>query len=125
VTSHATSAILHLQNVWGDRDKATLEKRIGHLAKWNVKVYHTDAYPVYAAVISREKLAQTKAETHGIERDTCRMRHWFWCFKRKSVIISKSAERMNVTIALFARFRVNGDIFDIVKIRKTQTRIIS
>ncbi|MDE0015606.1 MAG: IS1 family transposase, partial [Candidatus Poribacteria bacterium] len=93
-----------------------LEKLIEKLEKWNVKVYYTDDYRAYAAVIPREKLIQTKAETHGIERNNCRMRHWFGRFKRKSIIVSKSVERVNLTIALFARFRVNGEVFDILKI---------
>ncbi len=100
----------------GDRDKATLEKLIEKLEKWNVKVYRS--------VIPREKLVQTKAETHGIERNNCRMRHWFGRFKRKSIIVSKSVEMVNLTVALFARFRVNGDVFDILKIGQAEPNII-
>ena len=105
----------------GDRDKATLEKLIGRLENWKpVKCYYTDDYQVYSAVIPREKLVQTKAETHGIERNHCRMRHWFGRFKRKAIIVSKSLEMVDLTIALFARFRVNGDVFDILKIGKSR-----
>ncbi|MDE0017040.1 MAG: IS1 family transposase [Candidatus Poribacteria bacterium] len=82
----------------------------------NVKVYYTDDYQAYASVIPEEMLVQTKSEIHGIERNNCRMRHWFGRFKRKSIIVSKSVEMVNLTIALFARFRVNGDVFDILKI---------
>ena len=63
-----------------------------------------------------DKLVQTKKETHRIERNNCRMRHWFGRFKHKSIIISKSMEMVNLTVALFTRFRVNGDGFDILKI---------
>ena len=58
----------------------------------------------------KDKLVQTKKETHRIERNNCRMRHWFGRFKRKSIIVSKSVEMVNVTVALFAKFRVNGDV---------------
>ena len=102
----------------GDRDKATLEKLIGRLEKWNVIRYYTDDYQAYASVIPREKLVQTKSETDAIERNNCRMRHWFGRFKRKSIIVSKSLKMVNLTLALFARFRVNGDVFDILKIGK-------
>ena len=61
----------------GNRDKAPLEKLVGRLEKWNVSLYYTDDYQVYASVLPREKLVQTKAETHAIERNNCRMRHWF------------------------------------------------
>jgi hypothetical protein len=44
------------------------------------------------------------------------MRHWFGRFKRKSIIISKSMEMVELTIAVFARFRVNGNVFDILNL---------
>ena len=44
--------------------------------------------------------------------------------KRKSIIISKSVEMVNLTVALFARFRVNGDVFDILKIGQAEPSII-
>ncbi len=108
----------------GDRDKETLEKLIKRLEKWNVKVYYTDDYQTYASVIPREKLVQTKKETHAIERNPCRMRHGFGRFKRKSIIVSKSVEMVNLTVALFARFRVNGNVFEILKIGQAETNII-
>ena len=65
----------------GDRDKATLEELIEKLEKWKVKVYYTDDWGVYASVIPREKLVQTKAETHAtdygislMEEDTLSLR---------------------------------------------------
>ena len=109
---------------WGDRDKAPLGKLIGRLEKWNVKVYDTDAYQAYVSLIPRGKLVQTKAETHAIERNNCRMHHWFGRFKRKSIIVSKTVEMVNITVALFVRFRVNGHVFDILKIGKTELNII-
>ena len=109
----------------GDRDKATLEKLIETLEKWKVNCYYTDDYQTYASVIPRERLIQTKAETHAIERNNCRMRHGFGRFKRKSIIVSKTVEMVDLTVALFARFRVNGDVSEILKIGQTQLAIIS
>ena len=108
----------------GHRDKATLKKLIQRLEKWNVKVYYTDDWHPYRAVIPKDKLVQTKKETHRIERNNCRMCHWFGRFKRKSIIVSKSVEMVNVTVALFAKFRVNGDVFDILKIGQIEPNII-
>ena len=108
----------------GHRDKATLQKLIQRLEKWNVKVYYTDDWHPYRAVIPKDKLVQTKKETHRIERNNCRMRHWFGRFKRKSIIVSKSVEMVNVTVALFAKFRVNGDVLDILKIGQIEPNII-
>ncbi len=41
-----------------------------------------------------------------------------------SIIVSKSVEMVDLTIALFAKFRVNGNIFDILNIGKMQQSII-
>jgi insertion element IS1 protein InsB len=67
----------------------------------------------YAAVIPAEKLRMSKAKTHGIERNHSQQRHWFGRFKRRSIIVSKSHEMVDLTMALFARFRVNGKVSEI------------
>jgi insertion element IS1 protein InsB len=68
---------------------------------------------VYATVIPPEKLAMSKTNTAEIEQNHCRQRHWFGRFKRKSIIVSKAKEMVELTMALFARFRVNGDVAEI------------
>jgi len=93
----------------GRRDKATLKKLVDRLAQWDVKLYCTDQWVTYASVIPQDKLVQSKATTHAIERNHCRQRHWFGRFKRKSIIVSKSQEMVNLTMALFAKFWVNGN----------------
>ena len=65
------------------------------------------------AVLPAEKLVRSKAHTEGIERHYCRQRHGFGRFKRKSIIVSKAQEMVDLTMALFARFRVNGDVAEI------------
>ena len=52
---------------------------------------------------------QSTATTHEIERHHGRQRHWFGRFKCKSIIVSKSTEMVDLTMALFARFWVNGN----------------
>ena len=51
--------------------------------------------------------------TTGIERSHCRQRHWGGRFKLKSIIVSNAKEMVDLTMALFARFRVNGDVAEI------------
>jgi transposase-like protein len=46
--------------------------------------------------------------------NNCRQRHWFARFKRKSIVVSKSLHMVDLTMALFARFHVNGVREDIV-----------
>jgi insertion element IS1 protein InsB len=97
----------------GHRNAATLKKLVDRLAPWNVTFYCTDPWQVYAAVIPSEKLVMSKAHTDAIERNHCRQRHWFGRFKRKSIIVSKARDMVELTMALFARFRVNGDVAEI------------
>jgi IS1 family transposase len=109
----------------GGRDKQTLSKLVNRLSAFNVETYYTDNWQMYESVLPASKHVQTKAETHRIERNNCLMRHWFGRFKRKSIIVSKSVEMVEITIALFARFRVNGNVFDILNIAdKTQVNTI-
>ena len=91
------------------------------LTSLDVEVYYTDKWHVYETLLPTTKHVQTKAETHRIERNNCLMRHWFGRFKRKSIIVSKSVEMVDLTIALFARFRVNADVFDILNLRGGQS----
>ena len=72
-------------------------------------MYGTDKWTTYAASIPPDKLVQRKATTHNIERNHCRQRHWFGRFKRKSIVVSKSKEMVDLTMALFAKFWVNGN----------------
>jgi insertion element IS1 protein InsB len=93
----------------GKPNKAILKKMVDRLAKWGVQLYCTDKWATYASVILQDKLVQSKATTHAIERNHCRQRHWFERFKRKSIIISKSQEMVDLTMALCAKFWINGN----------------
>ena len=75
----------------------------------NVSIFFADHWEAYAELIPPELLSQTKAETHGIERNNFRQRHWFGRFRRKTCIISRCKKMVDLTMSLFARFRVNGN----------------
>jgi insertion element IS1 protein InsB len=81
---------------------------VDRLAQWDVTMYCTDKWSTYASVIPQDKLVQSKATTHDIEWTHCRQRHWFGRFKRKSIVVSKSKEIVDLTMGLFARVWVNG-----------------
>ena len=86
------------------------------LEQWQVKIYCADHWKVYPKVIGKAQLKQSKSETHAIERNNCRQRHWLARFKRKSLVISKSLLMIDLSIALFAKFRVNGQIEEILSL---------
>jgi insertion element IS1 protein InsB len=54
-----------------------------------------------------------KARTDGIARNHCRQRQWFGRLKRRSIVVSRSKAMVDLTMALFARFRVNGEVSEI------------
>jgi insertion element IS1 protein InsB len=74
----------------------------------NVAVFFSDRWEAYAELIPPELLIQTKTETHGIERNNFIQRHWFGRFRRKTCIVSRSWFMVDLTMSLFARFRING-----------------
>jgi insertion element IS1 protein InsB len=83
-----------------------LKRLVNRLVRWEVTFYCTDHWKSYASVIPAAQLVMSKAYTEGIERNHCRQQHWFGRFKRKSIIVSKAKEMVELTLALFARFRV-------------------
>jgi len=92
----------------GDRSSATLKNLLDRLEQFEVAMYFADNWAAYAELIPPEKLIQTKAETHGVERNNARQRHWFGRFRRKTCIVSRSLMMVDLTVSLFANFHVNG-----------------
>jgi insertion element IS1 protein InsB len=80
------------------------------LKRLEVVLFFTDNWEAYAELIPAEMLIQTKAETHGIERNNFRQRHWFGRFRRKACIVSRSLKMVDLTMSLFACFHVNNTI---------------
>lgn len=91
----------------GARDKDTLSRLMNRLSGWEVELFCTDNWAVYSEVIGEDKLIQTKTQTFYLEQNNGRQRHWYARFRRKSIVVSKSLEMVDLTMALFARFHVN------------------
>jgi insertion element IS1 protein InsB len=90
---------------------------VDRLAKWDLQLYGTDKWATYASVIPQDQLVQRKATTHAIERHHGRQRHGFGRFTRKSIIISESPEMVDLTMALCAKFWVNGNQDELLSLR--------
>ncbi len=97
----------------GARDTKTFNKMLQRLKKWNVKIYFTDNWKSYAEVIPKKFLIQSKKETNAIERNNSRQRHWFARFRRKTCVISRSLQMVDLTVSLFAKFHVNGSFNEV------------
>jgi len=59
-------------------------------------------------MIPEEMLLQSKKYTHPIERNNFRQRHWFARFRRKTCVVSRSLQMVDLTMALFAKFHCNS-----------------
>jgi len=73
-----------------------------------VGFFFADNWEAYVELIPLELLVQTKAQTHGVERNNFRQRHWCGRFRRKTCMVSRSLCMIDLTVFLFARFHVNG-----------------
>ena len=98
----------------GGRDKATCECLIERLTRWRTRLYCADDYAVYGVLLPVGQLYTGMDETHGIERDNARQRHWLARFRRRSIVVSKAKRMVDVSIALFARFAGNHRIADLI-----------
>ena len=78
------------------------------LQSLEVAVFFADCWKAYAKFIPSYMLVQSKAETHGIERNNFRQRHWFGRFRRRTCIVSRSWQMVDLIMSLFAKFHVNG-----------------
>ena len=74
------------------------------LERWGVRLYCADDWAAYAELIPQGRLFVGKEETHGIERDHSRQRHWLARFRRRTCVVSKAKRMVEASIALFARF---------------------
>ena len=74
----------------------------------------TDDFPVYRDAYSVGKHYAGKDQTVCIERNNGRQRHWFARFRRKSIVVSKSEEMLDVTMKLFMHLHVNGGLNQLI-----------
>ena len=98
----------------GGRDAATAQRLIERLKGWRTRLYGADDYAVYEVLLPVGRLHAGKDETHGIERDHARQRHWLARFRRRSIVVSKAKRMVDASIALFARFAGNDRINDLL-----------
>ncbi len=77
------------------------------MKRWRARLDCADGWEAYAELIPPGQLYIGKDETHGLERDHARQRHWLARFRRRSIVVSKAKRMVEASIALFARFGGN------------------
>jgi insertion element IS1 protein InsB len=81
-----------------------LSRLLERVERRNPRLYCADAWAAYAELIPPGRLFVGKEETHGIERDHSRQRHWLARFRRRTCVVSKAKRMVDASIALFVRF---------------------
>ncbi len=99
----------------GKRDEVTLRKLLDKIRSFAPYFYATDNWQSYSSLIPEYSHVIGKQYTVAIEQNNGRQRHWFARFRRKSIVVSKCANMVHLTMVLFARFHVNGLLEDIGK----------
>jgi insertion element IS1 protein InsB len=86
----------------GGRDQAAVERLLARVKqKWNPRPYCTGDRAACQLAIPSGHLFVGKEQTHGIERNHARQRHWLAPFRRGSIVVSKAERMVNAAIALF------------------------
>ncbi len=94
-----------------------MSRLLERVERWSPRLYCTDGWAAYAELIPPGRPFVGKEETHGIERDHARQRHWLARFRRRSIVVSKAVRMVEASVALFARFGGNDRIADLLAIR--------
>ena len=92
----------------GARDRATLDRLLGRLERWGVRLFCSDDYAPYDAPLPVGRHYIGKDQTQAIESNNARQRHWFARFRRRTCVVSRSAAMVDATMALFAHYHCNG-----------------
>jgi len=76
--------------------------------KDHVKHYYTDNWDVYRKVIPSDQLTQGKKYTIGIEQNNSNVRHYLGRMTRKTKVVSKSIEMINVSLLITCHLNEYG-----------------
>jgi IS1 family transposase len=85
--------------VIGDRNAETFKKLYDRL-KDKVERFYTDEWEVYKKIIPEDKLIQTKRHTIKIEQNNSNVRHYLGRMTRKTKIVSKSIEMIDISLRI-------------------------
>jgi insertion element IS1 protein InsB len=92
----------------GDRSQATLDRLLGRLEAWGVRLFCTDDHAPYDAALPAGRHYIGKDQTQRSESNNARQRHWFARFRRRTCVVSRSVAMVEATMALFAFYHCNG-----------------
>lgn len=74
--------------------------------QWDIQLFCTDHWKAYAKVLPSEKHIQSKAQTYTVESVWSDLRHWLARFKRRSKVVSKKREMIELSLGLFFNLKL-------------------
>lgn len=85
----------------GGRDMLTFQRLYQRVEqRFHPKLYCADHWDAYRIVIPEERLVQSKSGTSRVESNNASTRHWFARFKRRTCVVSRCQQMVNLTLKL-------------------------
>ena len=100
--------------VVGNRDAKTFKKLYEKLKHLKKAIFYTDDWKVYAEILPKERHVIGKGYTVGIERNNSNVRHHLGRMTRRTKVVSKSKEMIDLTMKLHWHVNENGG-FDVLQ----------
>ena len=94
----------------GGRDVATFRRLYNKFKHLKNCIFYTDNWDAFAKVLPKERHIIGKSGTVCIERDNSNTRHNLGRFTRRTKVVSKSKEMVDLSIKLW-RYLNNSEIF--------------
>jgi insertion element IS1 protein InsB len=69
-----------------------------------VKLFYTDDWEVYRKIIPKERHIIGKQHTIGIEQNNSNVRHYLARMTRRTKVVSKSIEMINISLLIACNF---------------------
>jgi len=94
----------------GGRDDTTCRKLLDKIGIEG-KTFVTDDWEGYHRLIPEDQLFTGKDLTFSIEQDNSNIRHFLARFRRRTKVVSKSLEMVDLSLRIYQHFHDNPDNF--------------
>ena len=88
--------------VIGGRDAATFQRLYDKVKHLKTCIFYTDDWNAFAKILPRDRHVIGKAHTVTIEQDNSNTRHHLGRMTRRTKVVSKKVEMINMTLKLWS-----------------------
>lgn len=90
----------------GGRDILTFRRLYRRIKeRFHPNLYCADHWDAYRQVIPEDRLIQSKSATSRVESNNASARHWFARFRRRTRVVSRCQQMVNLTLRLQASWK--------------------